>query len=413
MIQTPDQWLVEKIGLEQFKGGFERIFQLLRPTAELIQKKTTVVTIAGTNGKGQTSFDLYELLKNSGKKVAVWTSPHILNISERFGFSEDPIDDQYLLKKFQQSEDLLDKDLSYYEFLFVIFCRELLHRDLDVVILEVGLGGRLDAVNIFDADLAAIVSISLDHQAILGETTRQILQEKWGIARKSQKIFSSLEDAELRMAAKELNAETQADWLDLFDLNLMHCDDSYSIRNRLLALTLWSWLERKQMFSASELAIELKQQTFSLSKGRQEVMTIRGRRFIFIGAHNVDGLTKMMLELEQKKDFFDQVWFSFSTRPLSEIRDCLAVLLKHRERAGEWSFFEFDHPKAFRPQSLEQMDRTLWEKWILDLTKKRVHSISITDHLSGGGVDEKKAQPQSILVTGSYYFISNVQKALL
>lgn len=412
MIQTPDQWLVEKIGLEQFKGGFERIFKILKPTADLIQKKSTVVTVAGTNGKGQTSFDLFELLKNSGKKVAVWSSPHILHVSERFGFSERPMNDTDLLHRFQESEDLLDKNLSYYEFLFVIFCREVLKREIDVVILEVGLGGRLDAVNVFDADVAAIVSISLDHQAILGNTTGKILKEKWGVTRLGQKIFSSLEDNQLREVARELNSVTKADWVDLFELGIMQRDDSYTLRNKLLALTLWGWVQNRQLLTPLQLAKELKQQTFSLSKGRQEVMTIRGHRFIFIGAHNVDGMTKMMLELEQKREFFDQAWFSFSARPTSEIRDCLEVFLKHREIAGDWSFFEFDHPKAFQSAALEQMDRTLWEKWILDLTKKRSFAVKIEDHLEGG-FGEKTLPFQNILVTGSYYFISSVQKALL
>lgn len=408
--QNADQWLIDHVGLEQFRGGFERVSKLLKPLAQQIQKKSKIITIAGTNGKGQTSFDLFELLKDSGKKVALWTSPHILSVTERFGFFDQTLSEEQIVYLFEESRDLLVHQLSYYEFLFAVFLRQLLKRDDEYVILEVGLGGRLDAVNIFDADYAAIVSISLDHQAILGNTVEQILKEKWGVTRPGQRVLSSLESPSLRQEVKKLNEQTGAHWSDLFDLGYLCEDQSYSTRNKSLALCLLSLLLDQQLPQLLQLEQDLQRRSFSQSKGRQEQMTREGHRFIFIGAHNVDGVAKMIDELKQKQSVFDEVWFSFSQRPFSEISLVMEMFLRDKKISARWRYFSFAHPKTFKRSACEKEEQQLWDKWILELSQENCQQMAIEDHLKGGldvVSDEKK-----ILVTGSYYFISAVQKNL-
>lgn len=143
-----------------------------------------VITVAGTNGKGSTIALLSSLLRSAGKQVGVYTSPHILRFNERIAINGDCIEDQALIDAFQTVHDALGDDrLSFFEFTtlsaFVYFSQH----ELDVVLLEVGLGGRLDAVNVMDPDVAIITSIALDHQDWLGDDVRSIAFEKSGILR--------------------------------------------------------------------------------------------------------------------------------------------------------------------------------------------------------------------------------------
>lgn len=409
--KNADQWLIDHVGLEQFKGGFERVSKLLKPVAVEIQKKSKIITIAGTNGKGQTSFDLFELLKNSRKKVALWTSPHILSVSERFGFFDQSFTDEQMVDLFEESRDLLDHKLSYYEFLFAVFLRQLSRRDDEYVILEVGLGGRLDAVNIFDADCVAIVSISLDHQAILGNTKEKILAEKWGVTRPHQRVFTSLESTSLRHEVGRLNKDTGSIWSDLFELGYLRDQDGYSKRNKVLALCLWHWLLHGQLKPLYELEKDLGGLSFSKSKGRQEEMTRGGHRFIFIGAHNVDGIAKMINELKEKDSFFDEVWFSFSERPFNEITQFLEIFSCNKKLSASWRYFTFAHPKTFKSSSCTKEEQLTWGKWISELGQQNGQSSAIEDYLKGGL--DAGAREKNVLVTGSYYFISSVQKNLL
>ena len=169
----------------------ERILSVFKKlNISKIAKK--IVTVAGTNGKGSTVSFLESILKNNNYKVGAFTSPHILKYNERIKINGREIDDDQLLDAFE----LIDKKrenntLTYFEFAtlsaFYIFSK----LDLDVVILEVGLGGRLDATNIIDSDISIITSIGIDHTEFLGNTIDSIALEKAGVMRPFKKsIFA-------------------------------------------------------------------------------------------------------------------------------------------------------------------------------------------------------------------------------
>ncbi len=151
-----------------------------------------VITIAGTNGKGSTVSFLESILSNTNYNVGTFTSPHILKYNERIKINQKEIDDESLLDVFE----LIDKKrgsttLTYFEFAtlsaFYLFSKS----DLDVAVLEVGLGGRLDATNIIDSDISIITSIGIDHTEFLGSTIDSIALEKAGVMRPFKKsIFA-------------------------------------------------------------------------------------------------------------------------------------------------------------------------------------------------------------------------------
>ncbi|WP_106182851.1 bifunctional tetrahydrofolate synthase/dihydrofolate synthase [Candidatus Pandoraea novymonadis] len=147
-----------------------------------------VFTVGGTNGKGSTCAMLEAILLASGYRVGVYTSPHLLKFNERARINGDTVNDDLLLQNFEAVEAArcsfdVPVSLTYFEFTTLAIMHLFATSAIDVVILEVGLGGRLDAVNIIDTDCAIITSIDVDHQEFLGDTREAIAIEKTGIFR--------------------------------------------------------------------------------------------------------------------------------------------------------------------------------------------------------------------------------------
>jgi len=145
---------------------------------------TRVITVAGTNGKGSTVAAYEHWLFNQGFRVASYTSPHLLRYNERIRLGLAMVSDAALIQAFERVEQARGDDaLTYFEFGTLAAFLLIADYQPDFAILEIGLGGRLDAVNIIDADLAHITMIGLDHQAWLGDSRDQIALEKAGILR--------------------------------------------------------------------------------------------------------------------------------------------------------------------------------------------------------------------------------------
>jgi dihydrofolate synthase / folylpolyglutamate synthase len=143
-----------------------------------------VFTVAGTNGKGSTCAMLDAILRQAGYRTGMYTSPHLVRFEERCRISGEPIDAAALLPHFEAVEAAREGEtLTYFEFTTLAILRLLASSGLDAVVLEVGLGGRLDAVNAIDADCAVITCIDLDHMEFLGPDRESIGREKAGILR--------------------------------------------------------------------------------------------------------------------------------------------------------------------------------------------------------------------------------------
>tara|TARA_S200000501_G_scaffold215998_1_gene202694 strand:- start:5919 stop:7130 length:1212 start_codon:yes stop_codon:yes gene_type:complete len=152
--------------------------------------KSKIFTVAGTNGKGSTVAILESILIESGYNVGSYTSPHLLEFNERIKINKTPASTEEICEAFEVIEKSReDITLTFFEFstlaALIVFSR----KKLDVIILEVGLGGRLDAVNIIDPDISIITSIGLDHTAILGNDLETIAYEKSGIMRKGRPVI--------------------------------------------------------------------------------------------------------------------------------------------------------------------------------------------------------------------------------
>jgi dihydrofolate synthase/folylpolyglutamate synthase len=155
-----------------------------------------VITVAGTNGKGSTCVMLEAILLQAGYKTGVYTSPHLVNFEERLRLNGESVNATELVASFACAESARGQNyaeisLTYFEFSTLAILDVMRRNPLDVVILEVGLGGRLDAVNIIEPDCAIITSIDLDHMALLGPDREAIGYEKAGIMRTGKPVVVS------------------------------------------------------------------------------------------------------------------------------------------------------------------------------------------------------------------------------
>ena len=182
---TLNEWLDWQL-LLHFKSidlGLERV-SAVAARLNIGKIANRVITVAGTNGKGSTVASYEAWLHNAGYTVASYTSPHLLQYNERIKFDREMATDEMLCTAFEAIDQARgDIALTYFEFGTLAALWLMQQRQPDFAILEVGLGGRLDAVNIIDADLVHLTSIGIDHQSWLGDTREKIGYEKAGVLR--------------------------------------------------------------------------------------------------------------------------------------------------------------------------------------------------------------------------------------
>ncbi|MEK8048094.1 bifunctional tetrahydrofolate synthase/dihydrofolate synthase [Ideonella margarita] len=181
---TLAEWLAhcERLHLIEIDMTLDRV-KVVKERLDL-QFEVPVISVAGTNGKGSTCAMLDSIARAAGYRVGVFSKPHLVHFEERCRVNGEMVTGDSLVPHFAAVEAARgDITLTYFEFTFLAIARRLASEPLDLVILEVGLGGRLDAVNAFDADCSVITSIDIDHVAFLGPDRESIGREKAGILR--------------------------------------------------------------------------------------------------------------------------------------------------------------------------------------------------------------------------------------
>lgn len=196
--------------------GLERI-KSVASNLDLLHPAPYVITVAGTNGKGSTCRFLEVALMKLGLKVGVYSSPHLICYNERVRINGQLLDDQAHIDSFTEIDQNKTASLTYFEFSTLSALKLFKDAKLDVVILEVGLGGRLDATNIVDPHLAVITSIDIDHVAFLGNNREDIGREKAGIFRANIPVIIGEPDCpqSILAIAQDLNAQKfqrNVDW---------------------------------------------------------------------------------------------------------------------------------------------------------------------------------------------------------
>lgn len=235
-----------------------------------------VIMVAGTNGKGSTCSMLESILLRAGYRVGLYIKPHFLHFNERARLSGESASDSALIAAFEAVEAQRGEiSLTYFEFTTLAIMKLLADAKLDVVILEVGLGGRLDAVNVVDADVAVVTSIDIDHTEYLGNTRDQIGFEKAGIFRAGKAAICGdpLPPVSLIKHAESIGADL---WLMGRDFNYMGDKQQWAYGGRgqrRNSLAYPSLRGANQLLNASAALAALEALRDRLPVGAQEVRT--------------------------------------------------------------------------------------------------------------------------------------------
>jgi len=249
-----------------------------------------ILTVGGTNGKGSTCSILESIYREAGYKVACYTSPHFLNFNERIKIQTLAVSDEVICEAFSRIESAReDVTLTYFEYGTIAAMIIFSEAHVDVAILEVGLGGRLDAVNVFDADCAIVTTVDLDHMDYLGYTREAIGFEKAGIYRTEKTSIcgdfdppqslikhAELIHADLKIIGKDFGYEAHHDSFDflidstfVMNLPLPKLQGDFQLANATNALMAVKAMEDK--LPLTEISIQ-KGITLTLLPGRfQEV----------------------------------------------------------------------------------------------------------------------------------------------
>ncbi|MDO6564210.1 bifunctional tetrahydrofolate synthase/dihydrofolate synthase [Amphritea sp. 1_MG-2023] len=177
------EWIEHNHPVDQIELGLDRLRQVYERMALDLSASHKVI-VGGTNGKGSTIAMLDQVLRDQGKTVGCFTSPHFLRYNERIKLAGQPVSDELIVQAFTAIEQVRgDIRLTYFEYNTLAALHVFANEKPDVMLLEVGLGGRLDAINIIDADISVVTTVSVDHVDWLGDDRNQIGYEKAGIYR--------------------------------------------------------------------------------------------------------------------------------------------------------------------------------------------------------------------------------------
>lgn len=301
-----------------------------------------VVSVAGTNGKGSTVAAIEALALAHGLRVGCYTSPHLLRFNERIRLTGREVDDVRLVAALEQVERVRDGvALTFFEHTTLAALTIFAGAPLDLIVLEVGLGGRLDAVNIVDADVAVVTSIDLDHQSFLGDSRSAIAVEKLGIARAGRPLLIGEADHPDGFAAAVAATGAQPHWVgEEFSCSVdgqqwCYRDASIALgplqRSALLPINLALGLAAyRQLQLAFVPAIASAALAGAAVVGRQQRLTWGGRQLLLDVAHNPAGCRQLAATLAARGQPAVAVASAFADK------DFAAMVAPLRGLIGRW-----------------------------------------------------------------------------
>ncbi len=363
-------WLarLESLHPKAIDMGLERVTNVAQKLG--LRFDCTVITVGGTNGKGSTCAMLESILLQGGYRVGLYSSPHLLHFNERARLNGDMATDAMLCECFEQVEAVRgDVSLTYFEFTTLAILKCFADAGLDAVILEVGLGGRLDAVNIVDADVAIVTSVDLDHMEYLGDTREKIGFEKAGIFRSGRTaICSDPQPPESLVAhAEAIGADL---WLFGRDFNYSGDRQQWNYGGRSLrrnALAYPGLRGANQLLNASAALAALEALRDRLPLGAQEVRSglvmvelpgrfqvLPGRPAVILDvAHNPHAAATLAQNLDNM-GFHPYTFAVFGAMADKDIPGILAQLIG---RIDHWCLTDLPLPRAASAEFLREQLR--------------------------------------------------------
>ena len=406
-----EKWLHSRIGLN-FRSGLGR----MQRAVDLLgnpEQTYPIIHVTGTNGKGSTIAFMRELFARHGKKVGTFTSPHIVSIHDRICINGEPISDADFIRLADQvkamEQRLLETydQLSFFELLTLIALLYFKEQKVDLVLLEVGIGGLLDTTNVVTGKIAVITSIGLDHQETLGNSLAAIAEQKAGIFKSgnSAVIANLAPEAQLvcqrtandlgvtlYQANKDFSFRNGNFYSSLADFNhlILGLEGAYQEENAALALQAFLLFMAQRNEKVDQEAVRAALQAAKWA-GRLEAVT---EQIYLDGAHNLPALERLVEFIQEKIQQGYQPQILFGALKRKDYSGMLTYLTEHLPDVALY-VTSFDYQG-----SLEEQD-------FGDYT-------SITSYRDFIDNFESFAGEQDLLfVTGSLYFISEVRACLM
>jgi dihydrofolate synthase/folylpolyglutamate synthase len=328
----------------------------------------TVITVGGTNGKGSVCAMLESILHAAGYRVGCYTSPHLLEYNERVRVAKQQASDAELCRSFELIEQARgDTSLTYFEFGTLAAMQVFITSKVEIAILEVGLGGRLDAVNVFDSECAVIASVDIDHTEYLGDTREQIAFEKAGIMRNGRVAICADQDVPqaIYRQAQQVGADL---WCIGRDFGFIPHQGQWDYRGKTGSRNALPWPALRGTYqlanaSAALAVLDVFRERFPVSmeavrRGLSEVQLagrfqiVPGRPSLILDvAHNPHAARVLAQNLAAMPPC-PHTWAVFAMLADKDIAGVVAALDPH---VDTWLVGGLDTPRAATPERLESV----------------------------------------------------------
>jgi dihydrofolate synthase / folylpolyglutamate synthase len=416
MPNTLAGWLIylESLHPKTIALGLERVAQVKQRLN--LQPDFPIIVVGGTNGKGSVCAMLESILYAAGYRVGCYTSPHLLHYNERVRISKQQVSDAELCASFAQIEQVRgDIPLTYFEFGTLAAMQCFIEHKVDVAILEVGLGGRLDAVNVFDNDCAVIASVDIDHTEYLGDTREQIAFEKAGIFRSDKAAICADSDVPQAMVehADRIGAKL---WRIGSEFSFTPHEGQWDYRSEVNTRNALPYPALRGAFqlhnaSAALAALDVLKDCLPVSmeavrRGLGEVQ-LAGRFQFVLGkpvlildvAHNPHAARSLAQNLASLPPC-PHTWAVFS---MLKDKDMAGVVAALDPQIDTWLAAGIDTPRGATPEKLEQVLEQCWVRGEIKICANITEALRYVYNAAG--------ENDRIVAFGSFYTVAEVMAA--
>ncbi|MEG0471800.1 MAG: folylpolyglutamate synthase/dihydrofolate synthase family protein [Solibacillus sp.] len=413
MFQTIQQCtdFIFTLKASQYKGEPLQSAKIILQQLGNPEQKTKFIHFAGSNGKGSTLNATRELLMQHGLTVGAFISPHFERANERITINKKQISDEDFLSIANRIKGIIDAKLngqfpSFFEFMTLIALQYFSEQQLDVALLEVGIGGKLDSTNVITPEISVITTISLEHTDMLGDTYAQIASEKAGIIKCGKPVVIGVKNSEALTTIKEVACKQEAPIFVLgeqftvisHDVGRFDYNGSTSIENIELAMVGEHQVNNAALaITAAQLflnTLDEEKVTKALKQAKWAGRFERiGANIILDGAHNSEGTTSL---IETLKHVEPHKKYKFIYAALQDKDHEVSIRLMD-DVASAMYFTQIDLPRAAKAQQLmgqsKHAQKFAHENW-QQLIKQQIQELT---------------QDELLIITGSLYFIAEVR----
>ena len=391
-----ENWILNRLpfyqsqGSKAYKPGLDNIRSFVNHLNINIQD-IKLIHIGGTNGKGSTCAFLSSIIQESGYKVGTFTSPHFFDYRERIKVNNNKIEKDFISKFIVTNRDIIEKlELTFFELSFGMSLSYYIEKKVDYAIIEVGLGGRLDATNIINPILSVITNISYDHTEILGNTLKKIAFEKAGIIKQNTKLIIG-----------ERDKDTENIFIDIANKNFSEIIFASDYKSKFENSDIEYF--NKNIKTVVQICRNLNDENINDSSIEKGIINVHintdfyGRwtvlndspKIIFDSAHNESGFIHLSKQLSLLK--YDRLFFILSFVKGKNVKKLISYL-------PDKSLIYFTSSNISRSMNHTEIEESIGENINFNKNPKKIYS----NILSGASPNDL------IIITGSNYIAKEV-----